>query len=79
MREEALNWLKQARANFNAANSNYRTGVYFVAAFLSQQCAGAALKAVCLVKRRKQASMHNLLDLGGLRACPSPSTMTWRS
>lgn len=70
MREETANWLKQARANFDAANANCRDGVYFVAAFLSQQSAEAALKALCIHRNRKLAASHNLRDLGDLAGAP---------
>lgn len=39
-------------------------------AFLSQQCAEAALKALCLHKNRKLPASHNLMDLGRLARAP---------
>lgn len=65
MREEAFLWLKQANNDLKYAQSNLDAGVYYVCAFLSQQAAEKALKALYIQSKRKvPMKTHNLVELG---------------
>jgi HEPN domain-containing protein len=62
VREEALLWLRQARAELRAAGNSHRAGDWFAAVFWSHQAAEKALKSLLLaygIARRE----HNLLSL----------------
>ncbi len=64
MRREAEQWMKQAEYDFDAAKKNLKIGLYNVAAFLSQQTAEKALKAVYISTRNDfPPQTHNILDL----------------
>ncbi len=71
MRQEAEQWLEQARADLGAARDNLKTENWFVAAFLSQQSAEKALKALYIEeKRRESPAIHSLLQLGDMVNVP---------
>ncbi|NYZ77632.1 HEPN domain-containing protein [Candidatus Micrarchaeota archaeon] len=65
MRKESENWIAQAKEDFDAAAANLKIKKYYVAAFLSQQCAEKAIKALHIEKTRSiQIKSHNLIELG---------------
>ena len=70
MRQETLNWLRQAKADLKAAKANLDNGIFYVAAFLSQQCAEKSLKAFLLEKTREIPQTHNLIALGRSAGMP---------
>ena len=72
MRPEAEAWWEQARADLRGAEQNLSTGLYYVAAFLSQQAAEKSLKALIVEKKRVlPPHSHNLADLGKLCGVPN--------
>lgn len=72
MREESRNWWAQALADLKAGESNLESAQYFVCAFLSQQAAEKALKAVYIERLRQAApKSHNLVRLGQELSLPS--------
>lgn len=72
MREEAILWLKQANNDLKYAQSNLDAGIYYVCAFLSQQAAEKALKALYIESKRKvPIKTHNLVELGKELQAPS--------
>ena len=65
MREETLNWWKQANYDLSAAKKNVEINEYYVACFLSQQSAEKALKTLYIEKFKElPPSTHNLKKLG---------------
>ncbi|HDD71587.1 MAG TPA: HEPN domain-containing protein, partial [Candidatus Aenigmarchaeota archaeon] len=65
MRPEAENWWKQALEDLDSAKKNLKIKKYYLVAFLSQQAAEKALKALFIeLKRRLQPKTHNLIRLG---------------
>lgn len=63
MREEIGNTLRQAKEDFDVARTNIGIKKYFVSAFLSQQAAEKALKALCMYKFRTFIRTHDLTKL----------------
>lgn len=63
MREEVKNWWKQAKEDLSSAEAVYDIGRFYVAAFLSQQAIEKALKALYIMKNRKNIITHNLITL----------------
>lgn len=67
IREEALNWWREALHNLRQAKKNFEIEEYSVAAFLCHQAAEKALKALYIVrKHRLPPRGHDLLKLGRL-------------
>jgi HEPN domain-containing protein len=65
IREEALDWWKESLHNLRQARRNLEIEEYSVAAFLSHQAAGKALKALYIVtKARLPPRGHDLIKLG---------------
>ncbi|RJQ33409.1 MAG: HEPN domain-containing protein [Actinobacteria bacterium] len=65
MREEASLWYEQAQDDLKYAESNLNSGIYYICAFLSQQSAEKALKALYIeTKREIPTKTHNLIKLG---------------
>ncbi|MDI6723131.1 MAG: HEPN domain-containing protein [Methanobacterium sp.] len=65
MREEVSNWWKQALKDLESASKNLEIKEYYVAAFLSQQAAEKALKALYIHKLKESSGpTHSLLFLG---------------
>lgn len=64
MRPEAVNWIKQARADFKTAKDCLESRNYYAAAFFSHQCVEKALKSY-YVEKIKEAppKTHNLVEL----------------
>ena len=72
MREEALNWWEQALKNLESARKNRTIEAYYITAFLSQQAAEKALKALYIYKiRDSPGKTHSLLRLGRDVGIPS--------
>ncbi len=65
MREEVSNWWKQALKDLESAKKNLEIEEYYIAAFLSQQAAEKALKALYIHKiKESPGPTHSLLFLG---------------
>lgn len=64
MKEEVKRWWKMAKDDLSSAKSNFKNGKYYVCAFLSQQAAEKALKAILLKKKEKIIKIHDLVILG---------------
>ena len=67
MNTDAERWLRQAERDLESAESNYQTQVWYVCAFLAQQAAEKALKAV-LAERTggPPPRLHSIQKLGDL-------------
>jgi HEPN domain-containing protein len=66
MRPEAQAWWDLAQTDFETAKTVLDVGAYYMTAFLSQQSAEKAMKAVWMVRnRRNPPKTHNLLELAG--------------
>lgn len=64
MRPEAQAWWDLAEADLDSAQRSLSTGLFYVSAFLSQQCVEKGLKAVWIHRlRRMPPKTHNLMDL----------------
>ena len=57
-------WLSQAKEDLNAAKFNYKGKQYKVTAFLCQQSAEKALKAILIEKDQRLRKTHDLVALG---------------
>jgi HEPN domain-containing protein len=65
VREEAVDWWREANHNLRQARKNFELEEFSVAAFLSHQAAEKALKALyIMVKSRLPPRGHDLLKLG---------------
>lgn len=65
IREEALDWWREAQHNLRQAIKNYEIEEYSVSAFLCHQVAEKALKALYIVKKsRLPPRGHDLIKLG---------------
>lgn len=60
MREEAKEWLEKAKRDLEAARYNYEGDLHEVAAFLCQQSAEKALKALYIEKFGELLKTHDL-------------------
>ena len=67
MRPEVENWWHQAQIDHSSAETALGNGLFYVCAFLSEQAAQKALKALYMSKERALAPRtHNLVELGRL-------------
>ena len=64
MKEEARKWFKKAKQDLSSAKYNYKGRKHDVSAFLCQQSAEKALKALLLKKSGKIRKIHDLVELG---------------
>ncbi len=64
MNGETKKWMRVARDDLDSARSNFENKKYYVAAFLSQQAAEKALKALLLKKSGRMIKIHDLVILG---------------
>jgi HEPN domain-containing protein len=64
MREEVLNWWKQAKKDLRAAKNSLRSGDYEWASFQAHQAVEKALKSLFLRKRRTLPLTHDLITIG---------------
>ncbi len=65
VREEALDWWREAQHNLRQAIKNFEIGEYSVSAFLCHQATEKALKALYIVKKmRLPPRGHDLVKLG---------------
>lgn len=71
MREEIVNWLNQAREDFDSAERNLQIKKYYLVAFLSQQAYEKGLKALLMLKTKRIIfETHSLIELGKLAKVP---------
>ena len=56
-------WMEQAYRDLAAAKMNFTMNAYYVAAFLSQQAAEKALKALIIKETGKLRRIHDLVSL----------------
>ncbi len=63
-------WMDRARKDLRAAERNQEIGEFDVAAFLSQQAAEKALKALHLQRSGKFEKIHDLVRLGSQLRAP---------
>lgn len=72
MREEVRSWWRQALEDLDAAKDNLGIGRYYVCAFLCQQAAEKALKAVAMETwREANPKTHSLPPLAKALSLPS--------
>ncbi len=71
MRQEAKEWLEKAKRDLEAARYNYKGDLYEVAAFLCQQSAEKALKALYIEKFHELVKTHDLHFLAKKLGAPS--------
>jgi len=64
MKEEVKRWWKKAKKDLDSAKYNFKGKKYDVSAFLCQQSAEKALKALLLKKSGKIRKIHDLVELG---------------
>ncbi|HIE41230.1 MAG TPA: HEPN domain-containing protein [Candidatus Aenigmarchaeota archaeon] len=65
MREEVINWFKQAEKDLEAAEKNLKIKEFYIVAFLSQQAVEKALKALYIHKLKESpGTTHSLVFLG---------------
>ena len=64
MRKEIQNWWKKAKQDLDSAEYNFKGKRYDVSAFLCQQSAEKALKALLLKKSGKVRKIRDLVELG---------------
>lgn len=64
MREEIKRWHEQSRRDFQAAENNFNSEDFYVAAFLCQQSVEKALKALFLLEKNGEVPQsHSLIYL----------------
>lgn len=71
MKKEVKLWLKQAKRDLSSAKYNFKGKKYDVSAFLCQQSAEKALKALLLKKTGSIRKIHDLVELGKIAGLPS--------
>ena|SRR3989338_605796 len=71
MKEEARRWFKKAKQDLSSAKYNYKGRKYDVSAFLCQQSAEKALKALLFKKSGEIRKIHDLVELGKNVGLPS--------
>lgn len=64
MEKAVTRWFEQAKDDLGAAQYNFEGKKYKLAAFMCQQSAEKALKAVLLSKTGKIRKIHDLVELG---------------
>jgi HEPN domain-containing protein len=64
MREEVLNWWKQAQKDLGASKNSLKSGDYEWASFQAHQAAEKALKSLFLQKKRRLPFTHDLIKIG---------------
>jgi len=63
MREEVINWFKQAEADLRSARNSKKSFDFYMSVFASQQTVEKALKALCLYKLREFPKGHSIIYL----------------
>ena len=65
MREEIINWWKQAQRDLESAGNSLKSKDYYLTAFLCQQSVEKGLKALLMIKTKERIfSTHSLVELG---------------
>ena len=64
MREEVLNWLKQAEADLRTAENSFKSKDFYACVFWCQQAAEKAIKSFILLKNKENIMGHSLIYLG---------------
>jgi len=71
MRKEVENWWKQAEIDMSSAENAFRSGDYYLVAFLCQQSVEKGLKALYIKKRKESpGTVHSLIFLGKSTGIP---------
>lgn len=63
MREEIVNWLKQAEADLRSAKNCMHSGDYYLSVFSSHQAAEKSLKGLFLLKFKEIPKGHSIIYL----------------
>ncbi|MFH0701364.1 MAG: HEPN domain-containing protein [Candidatus Woesearchaeota archaeon] len=64
MNKDAEMWIEQAEEDYRSATLNFKSKTFYVTAFLCQQAAEKALKAVYIYQNNKLApKIHDLTEL----------------
>ncbi|HLD72705.1 MAG TPA: HEPN domain-containing protein [Candidatus Nanoarchaeia archaeon] len=71
MREEIIDWWKQAQADLNSAKNCINSGDFYLAVFMSHQAAEKALKSLCMLKLKESSPGHSLIYLAQKLKVPS--------
>lgn len=73
MREEILNWWKQAKKDFETAKHNKESGDHYAAVFFCQQAVEKGLKTLFIIKKGVSSGpTHSLLFLA--KECGLPNS-----
>ena len=71
MREEIVNWLKQAEKDLEVANKNLQIEEFYSCVFWCQQAVEKGLKAVYILKRNSlPPKIHDLVEICRLIRAP---------
>ncbi len=68
--KEVENWWKQAEADLRSAENSLNAGDYYLSAFMSQQAAEKALKALYIKEKKELVKTHSVSKLGKLSNVP---------
>lgn len=69
--EEVKSWLKQTSIDSRGAKNSYKSRDYHVSAFLCQQAAEKALKALFIQRYKRLWKIHDLTKLGEKLGMPN--------
>ena len=76
MSEEYEKWFRQAEADLKSARNSLRSGDFYVSAFLAQQAAEKALKALMLNSQNQLIRTHSVVRMA--KSLNAPHKMTER-
>jgi HEPN domain-containing protein len=75
MRQEVIDWFKQAKADLKTAGNCLKSRDYYASVFFSQQAAEKSLKALYInEKRQLPPRTHSLIGIG--RTLQTPANIT---
>jgi HEPN domain-containing protein len=70
MRQEVINWFKQAEADLRSAKNSKNSRDYYMSVFASQQAAEKALKALYILKLKELPKGHSIIYLAQILKAP---------
>lgn len=70
MNKEIENWWKQAEADLQSSENSLNSKDYYLSAFMSQQAAEKALKALYIKSKNELIKTHSVSKLGKLNNAP---------